>query len=69
LLHEDPARPWTIAHLATHTGVSRAALAKQFTETVGEAPMTYLTGLRPALAADRMLDPDTSLESVARSVG
>ncbi|WP_157001680.1 AraC family transcriptional regulator [Agromyces laixinhei] len=68
-LHEEPARPWTVARLAAHSGMSRAALAKRFTETVGEAPMTYLTGWRLALAADRILDPDTTLESVAREVG
>lgn len=69
LLHEEPARQWTVAHLASRCGISRAGLAKRFTETVGEAPMTYLTGWRLALAADRLLDPDTTLESVAREVG
>lgn len=69
LLHEEPAGPWTVERLARNVGISRAALAKRFTETVGEAPMTYLTGWRLALAADRMLDPDTTLESVAREVG
>lgn len=69
LLHEEPARPWTVSHLATHAGISRAALAKRFTETVGEAPMAYLTGWRLALAADRMLDHDATLEAVAREVG
>ncbi|WP_020386073.1 AraC family transcriptional regulator [Kribbella catacumbae] len=69
LLHEQPARPWTVASLASHSGISRAALAKRFTETVGEAPMTYLTGWRLALAADRILDPNTTLESVAHEVG
>ncbi|WP_433002174.1 AraC family transcriptional regulator [Kribbella sp. CA-294648] len=69
LLHERPAQPWTVASLAEHCGISRAALAKRFTETVGEAPMTYLTGWRLALAADRILDPNSTLESVAREVG
>jgi len=69
LLHEQPAHPWTVASLAGHCGISRAALAKRFTDTVGEAPMSYLTGWRLALAADRILDPNTTLESVAREVG
>src|SRR5882757_3546708 len=32
LLHDDPARPWTVAELAARTGVSRAALGRRFTE-------------------------------------
>lgn len=31
--------------------------------------MTYLAGWRLALAADLLLEPDTTLESVARRVG
>ncbi|WP_370617219.1 AraC family transcriptional regulator [Mumia sp. Pv 4-285] len=69
MLHEDPARPWTVENLATSAGVSRAGLARRFAELVGEPPMTYLTGWRLALAADRLLDPDATLETVAREVG
>ncbi|GAA2668117.1 MULTISPECIES: AraC family transcriptional regulator [Actinosynnema] len=46
LLHADPAHPWTVAELAAGAGVSRAALAKRFTESVGEPPMAYLASLR-----------------------
>jgi AraC-like DNA-binding protein len=69
LLHEEPARPWTVADLAASVNVSRSALAKRFTETVGEAPMAYLTGWRLALAADRVRDRGATLEAVAREVG
>lgn len=69
LLHNHPEHPWTVAGLAAETGVSRASLARRFTELVGEAPMTYLAGWRLALAADLLLEPDTTLESVARRVG
>jgi AraC-like DNA-binding protein len=50
-------------------GVSRAALARRFTELVGEPPMTYLTGWRLALAADRLLEPDATIDMIAREVG
>ena len=44
LLHNNPAHPWTVAMLAEASGGSRgAALARRFTELVGEAPMTFLT--------------------------
>jgi AraC-like DNA-binding protein len=69
LLHNNPAHPWTVAALAAETGISRAALARRFTELVGEPPMAYLTTWRLALAADLLRDPDTTLGAVARQVG
>jgi AraC-like DNA-binding protein len=69
ILHDDPARPWTIAELATHVGISRAALARRFADLVGEPPMTYLTRWRLALAADRLLEPHATIDTVAREVG
>ncbi|WP_031172034.1 AraC family transcriptional regulator [Streptomyces durhamensis] len=69
LLQDDPAHPWTVAVLAAKTGVSRAALARRFTGLVGEPPMSYLTGWRLALAADRLRDTDLTLDSIARQVG
>jgi len=69
LLHEDPSHPWTVAGLAAKAGVSRAALARRFTELVGEPPMAYLTRWRLALAADLLLEPDATVGAVARRVG
>ena len=69
LIQDDPARPWTVAGLAEKAGVSRAALARRFTRLVGEPPMSYLTGWRLALAADRPRDTDDTLAAVARQVG
>jgi AraC-like DNA-binding protein len=69
LLHNNPAHPWTVATLAAATGVSRAALARRFTELVGEPPMTFLTGWRLALAADLLREPDATVGAVARQVG
>jgi AraC-like DNA-binding protein len=69
LIHNDPAHPWTVAKLAAETGVSRAALARRFTELVGEPPMTFLTEWRLALAADLLLEPRATVGSVAYQVG
>ena len=69
LIHDDPAHPWTVAVLAAEAGVSRAALARRFTELVGEPPMSYLAGWRIALAADLLLEPGTTIGSVAGQVG
>ncbi|MFJ6797983.1 AraC family transcriptional regulator [Streptomyces sp. NPDC091268] len=69
LLHGDPAHGWTVAELASRVGVSRAALARRFTDLVGEPPMAYLTGWRLALAADLLRAPDATVATVARRVG
>lgn len=69
LLHNNPAHPWTVASLAAKAGVSRAALARRFTELVGESPMAYLTGWRLAMAADLLREPDATVGAVARQVG
>lgn len=69
LLHDDPAHPWTVADLAARVGVSRAALAQRFGRLLGEPPMSYLTGLRLAQAADLLRESDATLETVARRVG
>jgi len=69
VLQDDPARPWTVASLARETGVSRAALARRFTELVGEPPMGFLTTWRLALAADLLREPGATISAVARQVG
>jgi AraC-like DNA-binding protein len=69
MLHHNPAHPWTVAELAGEAGVSRAALARRFTELVGEPPMSFLTGWRLALAADLLREPDATVGAVARQVG
>lgn len=69
LLQNEPAHPWTVAALAGRTGVSRAGLARRFTELVGEPPMAYLTGWRLAVAADLLRETDATVEAVAHKVG
>lgn len=69
MLHDNPSHPWTVAGLAAKTGISRAALARCFTERVGVPPMTYLKEWRLAVAADLLLDPDTTLDTIAHRVG
>ena len=69
LIHDDPARRWTVADLAAEAGVSRAALARRFNELVGEPPMAFLTDWRLSLAADLLLEPGATIGSVAYQVG
>lgn len=69
MMQNNPAHPWTVAGLASEVGVSRAALARRFTEVVGEPPMSLLTSWRLALAADQLRDSDAGLGTVASRVG
>jgi AraC-like DNA-binding protein len=69
MLHNNPAHAWTVAELATECGISRAGLARRFTDLVGEPPMTFLTGWRLALAADLLRETDATVGSVANQVG
>ncbi|WAC53928.1 AraC family transcriptional regulator [Gordonia sp. SL306] len=69
LLHNNIDHQWTVASLASATGVSRPVLARRFTDLVGEPPMTYLTQWRLSLAADLLSDRTRSLSSIARQVG
>jgi len=69
LLHHNPAHPWTVAELAAAANVSRASLARRFTELVGEPPMAFLTSWRLALAADLLREPGATIGAVASQVG
>ncbi|MFY0406629.1 AraC family transcriptional regulator [Solicola sp. PLA-1-18] len=69
LMHDDPSHPWTLVELAERASLSRAGLAKRFTELVGEPPMGYLTQWRLTLAADLLRAGDDTVEVVARQVG
>ncbi len=69
LIHEDPARAWTMATLAAAAGASRASLARRFSDLVGEPPMTFLKNWRMALAADLLCQPNETVGSVSAKVG
>jgi AraC-like DNA-binding protein len=69
LMHEQPARAWTVAALAAECGSSRAGFARRFRRAVGRPPVEYLTEWRLSLAADLLQDPDTTLDAIARAVG
>lgn len=69
LVHERPAAPWTVEALAREVNLSRATLARRFTELVGDPPLAYLTRWRLELAARRLRDTTDPIAAVARSVG
>ena len=69
IMHDDPARPWTLQALATEAGASRASLARRFHDLVGEPPMTFLKNWRMAMAADLLCQADETVSTVAEKVG
>jgi AraC-like DNA-binding protein len=69
LIYHHPQHPWTVANLAAATGVSRAAFARRFTESVGDSPIAFLTSWRLALAADLLRSGEHTLAAIARQVG
>jgi len=69
LLHERPAHDWTLQDLADAVHVSRATLARRFTQHVGEPPHSYLTRWRMELAARQLRDTTQPAAQVARTVG
>lgn len=69
LMQSNPAKPWTVASIASEAGVSRALLARRFNELVGKPPMSFLTQWRIDLAADLLRRPDTTVGAIAQQVG
>jgi len=69
LLHERPARPWTIERLAEAAAVSRSTLHERFVHFLGQPPMQYLAQWRMQLAACWLRDTDAKVLEVALEVG
>jgi len=68
-LHADPARAWTVEHMARVGLVSRTVFTERFRRCLGVTPMDYLGALRMALAADRLCNSRQSVAQVAATVG
>jgi AraC-like DNA-binding protein len=69
MMHEDPARAWTVEDLAREAGISRAGLAKHFVELVGDTPMQYLAGWRMHLARSLLRESNIGIAQLAARVG
>ena len=68
-MHADPARPWTMAHLAKEAALSRSAFFDRFSRSVGVPPMEYLLAWRMALAKDMLRRQEIDIAQVAERVG
>ena len=68
-MHERPGHPWTVAELATAARMSRSPFAARFRESVGEAPLAYLTRWRMHLATGLLEEGGLGLKEVADRIG
>jgi len=69
LLHGDISRDWGLEELARRSGVSRTILAERFANTVGMAPIQYLSQWRMQVAAHELRTSRESLIRIAEKVG
>ncbi len=69
LLHEDPAKAWSLDSLASEVGMSRAGFAKRFKSLVEYSMFDYLTQLRLQRARELLEDTQLPLCTIANRVG
>ncbi|MCZ0732939.1 AraC family transcriptional regulator [Phreatobacter sp. AB_2022a] len=69
LMHDDVARRWTVADLASAAGMSRTSFAERFKGLVGLAPLEYLTRWRMTIARNALRSENTNLAAIAAAIG
>ncbi len=68
-IDETPEHPWNNAQLATSAGMSSAGFIRAFRRWIGETPIQYVLKARVRKACILLLDPDLSIDAVARMTG
>ncbi len=69
LMHESPAKDWSVEELGRHVGLSRSAMHERFVDLTGQAPMQYLTHWRMQLGAGLLRHGHAKVAVVAQEVG
>ena len=68
-IHAEAGHPWTVPELASLSGLSRPAFARNFERSLGQAPMHYLTDWRMTLARDYLRTGELTLAQIANRTG
>ncbi|CAI8985554.1 MULTISPECIES: AraC family transcriptional regulator [Pseudomonas] len=68
LMHEQPAKAWSVAELASAANLSRAGFADHFRRVVGQTPVDYLVNWRISLAQKRLRE-GRPIALIAEEVG
>ena len=69
LLHDQPAKHWSLEELASAIGMSRTSFAQLFKRLVGNTPMDYLTEWRMSLAYSKLQLSKDSVLAIALDIG
>lgn len=65
----DPARPWTLEHLAHSMGQSAAHLSRLFTRTTGLPPLAYLNRWRLEQTAMQVVQTERAFHQIGAEWG
>jgi len=69
LIHQEPARDWSLSSLGTESGMSRATLVRHFETSVGLSPIAYVMNWRLTKAYSLVKYSTATIEQIAVSVG
>ena len=69
LIHREPQFQWTLDLLVEQVNMSRATLIRQFKQTIGVSPMTYLLNWRMTKAYHLLKQSNSTVEQIAEEVG
>ena len=69
LIHQEPARRWTVAELASAASLSRSSFALRFRALVGLPPLDYLVRWRMQLAARALRSTTRTVAAIGASLG
>ena len=69
VIHDDPARAWSVASLARESGLSRSSLGERFEAVLGTSPMRYVREWRLYLASVALATSRRSIAAIADEAG
>jgi AraC-like DNA-binding protein len=69
LIHEDPAKGWSLEDLARAASMSRTTFAERFRQAAGTPPLSYLINWRMLLAQRALRSSDTQVRALALELG
>lgn len=69
LIHEQPAKAWSLEDLARAASMSRSTFAERFRLAAGTPPLSYLITWRMLLAQRALRSPDTRVGALAFELG
>jgi AraC-like DNA-binding protein len=69
LIHEDPAREWSVRELAAASALSRSVLTDRFETMLGTSPIRYLRDWRLCLASVALATTGKTVADIAYEAG